>query len=199
MNLKEFLARKKLFLVRKISKGYSSEVFLAENSKGKKFCLKVEKEKSPRMGFLVKETENLKAANSVGVGPKLIDYDVESKAVLMEYIEGVTFEKYLFETNVSKQKLLKLIKELLKQGRKLDKIGLDHGQLGGVGRNILVRKNLPIIIDFEKGSQVRKTHNLGRLKSFLFLNPHSSISKRVKEILGEKWKEILEQREIWAA
>ena len=187
---KGFAVKRDLKIVRKISKGYASEVFLVENNKGKKFALKVEKEKSPRRGFLVKETENLKTANSVGVGPKLIDFDVESKAVLMEYIEGITFEKYIFETNVSKQKLLRLMKELMKQARKLDKIGLDHGQLGGIGRNILVRKNLPIIIDFEKGSQVRKTHNMGRLKSFLFLNPHSSISKRVKEIIGEQWKEL---------
>jgi len=192
MEIHEFLSSKKLGISGKISKGYSSEVFLVRNKAGKKFALKVEKEKSPRRDFLRKETENLKAANSVGVGPKLIDFDAECKAVLMEFIEGVTFEKYLFETNVSKEKLCKLIIELLKQGEKMDEIGLDHGQLAGVGKNIIVRKNKPVIIDFEKGSQARKAHNVGSLRSFLFLNPHSSISKRVKGILGRSWEDFTE-------
>jgi len=191
MDYPEFLSRKNLKIAGKISKGYSSEVFLVQDRKGKKFALKVEKGKSPRRDFLRKETENLKAANSINVGPKLIDYDSESKAVLMEFIEGVTFEKYLFETNVSKKQLHKFISELLKQAKKMDEIGLDHGQLAGKGRNILVRKNRPVIIDFEKASQVRKPGNFSQLKSFLFLNPHSSISGKVKEILGEGLKVLM--------
>ena len=73
----------------------------------------------------------------------------------------------------------------------MDEIGLDHGQLAGKGRNILVRKNRPVIIDFEKASQVRKPGNFSQLKSFLFLNPHSSISGKVKEILGEGLKVLM--------
>ena len=191
--LEKFLKKRKLEISEKISKGYSSEVFLVEDSKGKKFALKVEKGKSPRMGFFTKETAHLKAANSVGVGPKLIDCDEESRAVLMEFIEGITFEKYVFETNVSKKQLHKVITELLKQARKIDKIGLDHGQLAGSGRNILVRKGRPVIIDFEKASQTRRAGNFNQLKSFLFLNPHSSISKKVREIMGNDWKEFVGQ------
>jgi len=181
----EFLGRRKLKVSGKISKGYSSDVFLVKDMKGRKFALKVEKGKSPRKDFFRKETENLKAANSIGVGPKLIDCDLESKAVLMEYIQGITFGKYLLETNVSKQQLHKFITELLKQAKRMDEIGLDHGQLAGKGSNILVRKNKPVIIDFEKASQARKPGNVNQLKSFLFLNPHSSVPKRVKEILGD--------------
>ena len=190
--LGKFLKKRKLEISEKISKGYSSEVFLVANSNGKKFALKVEKGKSPRMGFFTKETAHLKAANSVGVGPKLIDCDEESRAVLMEFIEGITFEKYVFETNVSKKQLHKVITELLKQARKIDKIGLDHGQLAGSGRNILVREGKPVIIDFEKASQTRRAGNFNQLKSFLFLNPHSSISKKVREIMGNDWKEFVE-------
>ncbi|MFH1663489.1 MAG: hypothetical protein ABH986_01615, partial [archaeon] len=59
-----------------------------------------------------------------------------------------------------------------------------HGQLAGRGVNILVCKGLPVIIDFEKASIQRKTHNRTVLESFLFKNPHSLITKKVKEILG---------------
>ena len=192
MGYPEFLSKKNLKIVGKISKGYSSEVFLVQDKKGKKFALKVEKGKSPRKDFLRKETENLKSANSINVGPELIGYDSESKAVLMEFIEGVTFEKYLFETNVSKKQLHKVITELLKQAKKMDEIGLDHGQLAGRGSNILVMKNKPVLIDFEKASQVRKPGNFNQLKSFLFFNPHSAISRKVKEIFGAQWKELAE-------
>ena len=187
-----FLRKNRLEFVGRVATGRSANIFLVKNSRGKRFALKLEKEKSTRVDMVKKEAENLELANSVGVGPKFVAFDVEKRIVLWEFVEGVTFDKWLFETNVSKEKLCKLIIELLKQGEKMDEIGLDHGQLAGVGKNIIVRKNKPVIIDFEKGSQARKAHNVGSLRSFLFLNPHSSISKRVKGILGRSWEDFTE-------
>jgi predicted Ser/Thr protein kinase len=75
---------------------------------------------------------------------------------------------------------------LFRQAKKLDAIGLDHGQLGGKGKNILVKKNgKPIIIDFEKASDHRRVHNQTQLEAFLFKNPHSGIAKRIRALLGK--------------
>jgi predicted Ser/Thr protein kinase len=63
-------------------------------------------------------------------------------------------------------------------------LGLDHGQIAGRGKNILVRNDLAVIIDFEKASQVRKCNNENKVKSFLFKSPHSAIVKKVKKILS---------------
>ncbi|MBU1121051.1 hypothetical protein KJ660_04200 [Candidatus Micrarchaeota archaeon] len=181
--LNEFLKENSLELINKISKGYSSEVFLVQNSKGKKFALKIEKEKSPRKEMVEKEVQNLKLANSISVGPKLISFDKEKKIILIEFIEGKTFSGWLFESPPDKKILEGFLKELFSQAKKLDEVGLDHGQLAGKGKNILVRNNLPVIIDFEKASTNRRVHNLTQLDSFIHKNPNSAIAKKVKEIL----------------
>lgn len=181
--VQDFLAKRKLVLAEKISKGYSSEVFLVKNLRGARFALKVEKENSSRKNLVQKEASNLKSANSVGIGPKLIGFDEHAGVVLMEFVDGTTFSEWLFEKNPSKKELKKFVEKLLQQGKLLDKTGLDHGQLAGSGKNILVRKCLPVIIDFEKASQTRKCHNKNQLQSFLFKNPNSEIAKKVVELL----------------
>lgn len=190
-NLDEYLSKNKLKSIEKISKGWTSYIYLVKNSKGKKFILKVLREKSTRTNMVEKESENLKLANSVGVGPKLIKFDNGNGVVQMEFIEGESFKDWIFETYVSQKKLFSFLKELLSQGKKLDEIGLDHGQLAGKGSNILVRKNKPVIIDFEKASSKRKTGNFNQLKSFLFINPRSSITKRVRKVLKERITELI--------
>ena len=183
-NLSDFLKKEKMSLVKKIAKGFSSEVFLVK--KGKNFfALKIEKVKSRREEMAEREVKNLKKANSVNIGPLLYAFDLEKRIILMEFIKGKTFSEWLFglkKNKENKRKLEKFIKALLVQAEKLDGIGLDHGQLAGRGANILVRKNLPVIIDFEKASDKRKCHNTKVLESFLFKNPHSAITKKVKEI-----------------
>lgn len=184
-NLSAFLKKEELKLVKKIAKGHSSEVFLVKKGK-KNFALKIEKVKSTRLKMAEREVENLKKANKVGIGPKLFDFDLKKRIILMEFIKGKTFNKWLFslkKNKENKKKLEKFIKLLFVQAEKLDKIGLDHGQLAGRGVNILVKKDLPVIIDFEKASAKRKTHNKKVLESFLIKNPHSAITEKVKEVL----------------
>ena len=193
--LEKFLEENSLKKIEKISKGWSSEIYLVENSKSKdskeensekeKFALKIEKEKSPRENMAKKEVENLKLANSVNVGPKLIDWDFEKKVILMEFIPGETFQEWIHK-NPPKEDLQKVMQDLFFQARELDKLGLDHGQLGGPAKNILVWDTCPIIIDFEKASLERKTHNANVLQALFHTNPKSAITKKIKEILNQK-------------
>ncbi|PIN98510.1 MAG: hypothetical protein COT90_03990 [Candidatus Diapherotrites archaeon CG10_big_fil_rev_8_21_14_0_10_31_34] len=184
-NLSEFLKKENLKLERKIAKGFSSEVFLVKKGK-KEFALKIEKLKSRREEMAEREVENLRKANEIGVGPKLYAFDLEKRIILMEFIKGKTFSKWLFglkKNKENKKKLEKFISELFLQAEKMDKLGLDHGQLAGRGVNILVKRNKPVIIDFEKASQKRRCHNKTVLESFLLKNPFSEITKKVKQIL----------------
>ena len=183
--LSEFLKQRSLKKTEKIAKGWSSEIYLVQNSKDEKFALKIEREKSPRKEMVEREAENLKTANSAGVGPKLIAADVKNRIILMQYIDGVTFQKWLFEKNPTADEMKTFLKLLFEQAKKLDELGLDHGQLGGNGRNILVWDKCPVIVDFEKASANRKVHNTAVLESFLYKNPKSAFVKKVKEILEE--------------
>lgn len=183
--LKSYLAEKRLRLAKKerISKGYSSEIYLVKGANGERYALKIEKAKSPRQDMAQKESSNLKLANSLGIGPRLIDYDLKKGIILMEYISGPTFRDWLFGHKPKKQELQAFITALLKQAEVLDKACLSHGQLAGKGTNILVRNCKPVIIDFEKASQNRKCHNLNQLRSFLFENKHSAIVKEIEKIM----------------
>ncbi|MFH0715114.1 MAG: RIO1 family regulatory kinase/ATPase [Candidatus Diapherotrites archaeon] len=155
-------------------------VYLVENGT-QKAALKVARADSSRKFWLQKETDHLRAANEAGVGPKLLGWNAESQAILMEYIEGKTFNKWL-EEEISPAQWKKFETALLKQARALDAAGIDHGQLSKRGKNILVRKGLPVIVDFEKASLVRKPHNEGAIQNLLHRNPKSWIAKRVKEL-----------------
>ena len=181
--LDDFLEKNDLKLIEQIAKGWTSFVYLVENSKGKKFAIKVLREKANRKDMVKRESENLKLANSVGVGPKLVKADFERNIVMYEFVEGIPFSDWLFSTP-KKTELGKFIKVLFSQAKKLDKLGLDHGQLAGRGRNILVSNGKPVIIDFEKASTKRKVHNKAVLDSFLFMSK-SGVVKKVKEIMGE--------------
>src|SRR3989344_2467839 len=181
----DLLKKFDLKIIEKISKGYSSEIFLLKNSKGKKFALKLEKSKSTRKNMVFKESTNLGLANSVSIGPKLYAFDEENKFLVMEFIEGKRFSDWIKE-KIPKKILLKFLKNLFFQAKKLDKAGLDHGQLAGKGRNILVRKSLPIIIDFEKASQTRRVHNVSQIKSLVFFNKDGFLAQRINGIVGER-------------
>ncbi len=180
-----FLLERKLLMVAKIGRGHSSEIFAVKNDAGQKFVLKAEKSKSQRFQMAEREVENLRKANSLGIGPTLIGFDLKKRAILMEFVDGKTFAQWLF-SQPTKKELLSFAKELIEQAKALDAIGLDHGQLAGKGKNILVRKGKPVIIDFEKASSSRKCHNLSVIKAFLFRNPNSAIAAKVRAVLGER-------------
>ncbi|MDO8626907.1 MAG: hypothetical protein Q7K42_00445 [Candidatus Diapherotrites archaeon] len=184
-NLQKFLEKNSLELVEKISKGFSSEIFLVIDSKGKNLALKIERDKSRRLNMALKEASNLEFANLHGIGPKLFSFDPKLDAILMEFVPGTTFENWL-NKKPAKEKLRKFLDELFVQAKKMDEIGLSHGQLQGRGKNLLVRfpGDTPVIIDFEKASISRRAKNANQLRAFLFRNKNSDIVKKVNGILG---------------
>ena len=173
-------------IIQKIGKGYSSEIFLIE-IEDKQFVLKKEKAKSTRDSMVEKEARYLQLANAEGIGPKLYAFDVQKKELIMEYIDGYTLNQWLFKKIPTKKQLELFIEQLLQQAKVLDEIKLDHGQLGGKAKNILVRQDTlsPVIIDFEKSSDNRKVHNVSVIQALLYKNKHSALVQKIKEI-GKK-------------
>ncbi len=182
--LKKFCKLKKIsFPKERLDKGHSSFIFLTsplpsnKNKLPKQLVIKIERDDSTRKNMLEREAKFLKIANKHKIGPKLFSFSRKYRALLMQYIKGIPFSEYVFQAKPSDLK--KTIFLLLKQAEILDKIGLDHGQLAGRGKNILVEKTKPYIIDFEKASTKRKAHNYNVLMSFLFKSKHSSITKEI--------------------
>ncbi len=193
--------------IKKIEKGWSSYIWLAKNKKGAKLVIKEVREKSPRKDLAEREGKMLLLANSVGVGPKIIEVNYEKNFVAMEYINGLELANWIFseefKNEVTKEQYWNFIKELCKQCIALNKINLSHNQLEG-GKNILVVKKtnpvknknklaeqntnyFPVIIDFEKATiKEKRTKNLGQIENMFFHNPHSAIAKKSREKLGAK-------------
>ncbi len=206
--------------ISKIAKGWSSYIWLAEvlssnsedstrvnraSSSGKKVAIKEVREKSNRKNLAEREGKMLKLANSVGVGPKLVEANFEKNFVVYEYVEGERFFDFVFSgefENASRKEIYFFVKELMRQCLLLDEIGLRHTQLQ-VGKNILVKKIfikgkkqfVPVIIDFEKASvtegalrnaRTKSGKNFGQITSFLFYNPHGKVAEKVREKLNVK-------------
>jgi len=183
--LEQYCSRHKLKVKEFIARGHSARIFLVVKGK-KKLAAKIERDDSPRKKMLEREAFNLTLANSIGVGPKLVAYDFHARILLMEFVEGKTFKDWIFEKKRKKTETKKFLDKLIKQAKKLDSIGLDHGQLAGRGVNILVKKGKPekpVIIDFEKASSDRKCHNSRVIESVLFKNKKSAITKRITKLL----------------
>ncbi|MEM4312204.1 MAG: RIO1 family regulatory kinase/ATPase [Nitrososphaerales archaeon] len=155
---------------------------------GNKDCvLKIRRVDANRENLL-SEAKYLRMANSVQVGPKLF---LSSKNFLiMEYINGVSIVEWC-KANNSKYRLKKICKELLNQTFRLDKMGLDHGELSNLAKHVLIAQDNPYIIDFESASNERRVKNVTSLAQYIFVG--SSISKKVRRTLNideEKMSEL---------
>lgn len=168
--LKQFMKKHKLVFIKLLAYGKSSWIILTKDiNTNKLFVLKTEKKSSTRTRMVEKEAKYLSLANTKNIGQKLIDYDINARSLLWEYIDALPLKEWIKHAN--KQQLKKFLKEVFKQAITLDKIGLDHGQIAGDGTNILVKPNsMPVIVDFEKSSDTRKTHNENVLINFFFKN-----------------------------
>lgn len=115
------------------------------------------------------EAEKLRLANIVNVGPKLLDSS--HNFLIMEFVEGEYFQDWLPKLGPpQKRTLIRVVKNLLQQARKLDEIGLDHGELSRASRHIIIKYESPVIIDFESASSMRRATNLQSLINYLYFN-----------------------------
>ena len=113
----------------------------------------------------------LRIANSVKVGPRLLAST--RNLLLMEFIEGLPFPEWVKSIRDRKNGLLMIreaVKDLLKQCRRLDEAGLDHGELSWASKHIIVDcDGNPRILDFETASTMRRVSNVTSICQFLLL------------------------------
>ena len=123
-------------------------------------------------------------ANRVRVGAPV---DGCTKDVIsMRYIKGIESEDYVKATagKGSARRVREMAHAILNQCRKLDLIGVDHGQLSNLRKHVIIEGETPYIIDFESASQNRTMKNVTTVAQFLFIG--SSVAPRIKRILSIK-------------
>jgi len=181
----EFIGEKQAFNTRVLGKGCVGIVIVAYRNK-EKTALKIRRVDADR-SRMQHEAEMLEKANSVDVGPRLLS--VSNNFLLMQYIHGDLLPEWL-EKRKRKAIVKNVLRGVLEQCWRLDKVGLDHGELSHAPKHIIVnRGDESCIVDFETASLNRKPSNVTAICHYLFIS--GLVAKRVAEKLGEKDKKAI--------
>ena len=177
----DFTGRNNAFSLPILGKGYVGVVIKA-NITGKIVALKIRRVDADRKG-LQQEAQMLLKANSVQVGPKF--HSVSKNCLLMELVNGELLPFWLNSFS-EKNLLINILEDLLHQCRRLDSLGLDHGELSKAPKHIIINKKMkPIIVDFETASITRKVSNVTSVCQFLFLS-YGPVGKTVMMLVGNR-------------
>jgi putative serine/threonine protein kinase len=161
-----------------LGKGYVGVVVLSRIGK-KQVALKIRRTDSSRLE-MQSEAKLLKLANQVNVGPTIIKSS--KNFIIMEYIDGEKIIDWArkLKGKGSAAKLRAVIKTILEDCYRLDKIHLDHGELSYIHKHVIVGKTA-CIIDFESASTNRRTSNVTSATQSMFIG--SGLANVIKKII----------------
>lgn len=156
------------------SKGKRSIIYLFKKN-NKKYIIKTKKSGIAAKDPLKNEAKFLKILNKHKIGPK---YMTSGKNyVVYKFVKGKFFVDYL-ETS----KNPKIIKDILKQCRTLDKLKINKKEMHHPIKHIIIDKK-PVMIDFERCYYTKKPKNVTQFCQFLL------VKKLVKKTLIKTLKE----------
>ncbi len=163
--------------------GTVSMVVKGRGDGGPEFVVKIRRTDANRES-MAEEFRLTRIANRVGVGAEA--YGCTHDVMTMRFIKGQGVEDFVrgLSGRGTASRLRGQVHALLNQCRKLDLLGLDHGQLSDLRKHVIVSQEdgLPYIIDFESGSQARPTKNVTTAAQYLFIG--SRLSTKVKRLLN---------------
>ncbi|MCW4016360.1 MAG: serine/threonine protein kinase [Candidatus Bathyarchaeota archaeon] len=178
----QFTGEKSVFGVPVLGKGCVGIVVIAYTKTGKA-ALKIRRIDADRKEMF-HEAQMLKKANTINIGPKLLE--TSENFLLMQLIEGKHFPEWLktLENQETKTRLHLVLKNVLEQCYRLDKAGIDHGELNKAPKHIIIDDNdVPYLIDFETTSINRRISNVTSICQYFFLG--NKIANTVKDKLGK--------------
>ena len=123
-------------------------------------------------------------ANRLGIGPTV--YGHTKDLILMKLLDYVELDDWLrgLRGKGTRDTVRAVVHSVLNQCRKLDIMGLDHGQLSNLRKHAVVAEGVPWIIDFESAGTSRKPKNVTAAAQYLFVG--GRISPRLRRVLGIK-------------
>jgi putative serine/threonine protein kinase len=120
--------------------------------------------------------------NRLGIGPTV--YGHTKDLMLMKLLNSVELEEWLrgLRGQGTRENAKTMVHSILNQCRKLDIMGIDHGQLSNLRKHAVVANGVPWIIDFESAGTVRKPKNVTTAAQYLFIG--GRLSPRLRRIIG---------------
>jgi release factor glutamine methyltransferase len=172
-------------ILKKLEKRKVKEIaYLAEGKRGfiftgkwknKKIAIKIKKLESKAENTILKEVKWQKALAGKKIAPKLYFY--EKDFIAREFIDGDFILDY-FEKS-SRDKIKRIIIKIIEQLILLDKLKVSKEEMHHPIKHIIVRRDIPYLIDFERMHKTEKPKNVTQF--FVFLS-----SNMVSEILQKK-------------
>lgn len=175
----EFSGKTRISDLSVLGKGHVSVVVVAYVDRVR-YALKIRRVDADRLD-MSREVEMLKMANKVGIGPRF--YGATKNLILMELVEGVNIPEWVntVKGRGRRDRVRKVLRLILEDCRRLDKAGLDHGELSRAPKHVIVEGDRPRIIDFESASTTRRAANVTSICQFLFIG--SQVAESLRRIL----------------
>jgi release factor glutamine methyltransferase len=183
--------------------GVKQPVFFAKGRRGfaytakykSKSCIvKITNPKMPGLETIAKEAMWLQKMNKLGIGPKL--YYSDNEIVIMEYINGPRILDFIEKSKRNKKIIVSMLLKILDQLYLLDNKCLAKTELTLPLKHILIKKGIPVLIDFERTKYVVKPSNITQFLQFLSYVPLAACIKYDKTTLIELSKDYLKTRNI---
>lgn len=121
-------------------------------------------------------------ANRLGVGPEI--YSHSRDLILMKLLESQEISAWLkgLSGKGKREQVRTMVHALLNQCRKLDLMGIDHGQLSNLRKHAVIAEEKPWIIDFESAGTGRKARNVTTAAQYLLIG--GALAPAMRRVLG---------------
>jgi putative serine/threonine protein kinase len=148
---------------------------------GSDYALKIRRTDANRPS-LDEEYRLTSLANKLGIGANV--YGHTKDFLLMKLLDFIELSDWLRQLRGegTRRRAREMVHEVLNQCRKLDIMGLDHGQLSNLRKHVVVAEGRPWIIDFESASRSRRPSNVTSAAQYLLVG--GKISPIVRRFLG---------------
>ena len=156
------------------AKGKRSVVYIGELNK-KKVIIKKQSKNSSKEHAIKDEVKWLRRLNKHRLGPKLISEGKDY--VIVEFIKGKPILEFL-ET-ADKKSIEKVIQKIINKCKTLDSLKINKKEMHKPLKHIIINRNNPRFIDFERAKFTERPKNITQFCQFL-------TSKKVSDILKNK-------------
>jgi putative serine/threonine protein kinase len=181
------LENKGVKIVDVLGKGHRG-VVLKGIYNNKEVAIKIPRTDSPK-NTIENEAKFLKLLEKYDIAPKVYEFD--NNYLIMEFIDGEELKSAV--DKLDKDRLLKVVEDILKITLKLDILRIEHKEIQG-GRHFLITDKKTYIIDFDKAKEKKTTKNFTGAVALLF--GEGRIAKTIREKLNIEIDEIKFIREF---
>jgi release factor glutamine methyltransferase len=157
------------------TKGHRGILFKCDY-KGKKSVIKSKLPESEAIGRMENEGKWLKILNKKKIGPKL--FLANKDFFVYQYIPGPFILKGLESLN--KKSIIKILKEIFDQMFILDKLMVDKEEMHHPFKHVIITKNKPVLVDFERCHKTLKPKNVTQFCQCINSMSKFLTSKKIK-------------------